>query len=84
MTVSKAQNKARNKWDEEHLKTGSYKMKKELYTDFERYCIDKKLSKNGLINKLIRQRLELDGYLTEPEQNREEAQPVQLEQQPDL
>ena len=67
MAVSKAQNKARNKWDEEHLKTGSYKMKKDLYADFERYCTDKKLSKNGLINELIRQRLELDGYLTESE-----------------
>ena len=67
MVVSKAQNKARNKWDREHLKTGSYKMSKGLYADFDRYCIDKKLSKNGLINELIRQRLKMDGYLTESE-----------------
>lgn len=70
MAVSKAQNKARNKWDEKHLKTGSYKIKKELYADFERYCTDKKLSKNGLINELIWQRLELDGYLTQSEHKR--------------
>ena len=74
MAVSKAQNKARNKWDEEHLKTGSYKMKKDLYADFERYCTDKKLSKNGLINELIRQRLELDGYLTESERKETETE----------
>ena len=67
MTVSEAQNKARNKWDKEHLKTGSYKMNKELYTVFERYCTEKNISKNKLINELIRQRLELDGYLTESE-----------------
>ena len=74
MAVSKAQNKARNKWDEEHLKTGSYKMKKDLYADFERYCTDKKLSKNGLIIELIRQRLELDGYLTELERKEIETE----------
>lgn len=67
MTVSEAQNKARNKWDKEHLKTGSYKMNKELYTVFERYCTEKNISKNKLINELIRQRLDLDGYLTESE-----------------
>lgn len=74
MAVSKAQNKARNKWDKEHLKTGSYKMSKELYADFEIYCTDKKLSKNGLINELIRQRLELDGYLTESERKEIETE----------
>lgn len=74
MAVSKAQNKARNKWDKEHLKTGSYKMSKELYAYFKRYCTDKKLSKNGLINELIRQRLELDGYLTESERKEIETE----------
>ena len=74
MTVSEAQNKARNKWDKEHLKTGSYKMNKELYTVFERYCTEKNISKNKLINELIRQRLELDGYLTGSEQKEIETE----------
>ena len=67
MTVSNAQNKARNKWDKEHMKNGSYKMNIELYQIFEKYCIDKGLSKNGVINDAIKEVLEKDGYIMQVE-----------------
>lgn len=41
------------KWDNEHLKNGSYKMKIELYETFEKYCIDNDISKNALISKAV-------------------------------
>lgn len=71
---TESRKKANDKWDKEHLKTGSYKMNKELYTVFERYCTEKNISKNKLINELIRQRLEFDGYLTESEQKEIETE----------
>ena len=67
MTVSEAQNKARNKWDQEHMKNGSYKMNIELYKIFEKYCIDKGLSKNGVINDAIKEVLKKDGYIMQVE-----------------
>ena len=53
MAVSEAQNKARNKWDKEHLKNGSYKMPIELYMQFEKYCAENDISKNAMINRCI-------------------------------
>lgn len=65
MVVSKAQSKARDKWDKEHLKTGSYKMDIEMYGIFEKYCNDKGLSKNGVINNAIKDVLKREGYIVE-------------------
>ena len=57
MAVSEAQNKARNKWDKEHLKNGSYKMPIELYMQFEKYCADNNISKNAMINQSIAEKI---------------------------
>lgn len=58
MALSEAQKKANKKWDSEHLKNGSYKMKIELYEAFEKYCIDNDISKNALISKAVEKYIE--------------------------
>ena len=71
---TEARKRNNKKWDDANLKTCTVRMRIDIYADFERYCTDKKLSKNGLINELIRQRLELDGYLTELERKEIETE----------
>lgn len=44
---------ANAKWDKEHLRNGSYKMRIDLYEAFEKYCINNNVSKNAMINRCI-------------------------------
>lgn len=64
MALTEAQKKANLKWDREHLKNGSYKMPIELYKQFEKYCNDNNISKNGLINQAIAEKI---GYIAKKE-----------------
>ena len=52
------------KWDETNLRNGSYKMPIELYENFDNYCKSMNISKNKIINELVREKLERDGYLS--------------------
>ena len=52
------------KWDEANLRNGSYKMPIELYENFDNYCKSMNISKNKIINELVREKLEKDGYLS--------------------
>ena len=52
------------KWDEANLRNGSYKMPIELYENFDNYCKSMNISKNKIINELVRGKLERDGYLS--------------------
>ena len=52
------------KWDEANLRNGSYKMPIELYENFNNYCKSMNISKNKIINELVREKLEKDGYLS--------------------
>lgn len=51
------------KWDKENLRNGSYKMNIELYNIFDNYCKNMNISKNKIINDLIREKLVKDGYM---------------------
>lgn len=51
------------KWDEANLRNGSYKMPIELYNNFDNYCKSMNISKNKVINELVREKLEKDGYI---------------------
>ena len=51
------------KWDEANLRNGSYKMPIELYENFDNYCKSMNISKNKIINELVREKLEKDGYI---------------------
>ena len=53
------------KWDEANLRNGSYKMPIELYENFDNYCKSMNISKNKIINELVREKLEKDGFLSE-------------------
>ena len=52
------------KWDDANLRNGSYKMPIELYENFDNYCKSMNISKNKIINELVREKLEKDGYLS--------------------
>ena len=64
MAVSKAQNDARNKWDKKHMKNGSYKMRNEIFEVFEKYCNDKGLKKNYVINQSVIERMQKVGHIS--------------------
>ena len=51
------------KWDEANLRNGSYKMPIELYENFDNYCKSMNISKNKIINELVREKLKRDGYI---------------------
>lgn len=51
------------KWDDANLRNGSYKMPIELYENFDNYCKSMNISKNKIINELVREKLEKDGYI---------------------
>ena len=51
------------KWDEANLRNGSYKMPIELYENFDNYCKCMNISKNKVINELVREKLEKYGYI---------------------
>ena len=51
------------KWDEANLRNGSYKMPIELYENFDNYCKSMNISKNKIINELVREKLMRDGYI---------------------
>ena len=51
------------KWDEANLRNGSYKMPIELYENFDNYCKSMNISKNKIINELVKEKLEKDGYI---------------------
>ena len=53
------------KWDDANLRNGSYKMPIELYENFDNYCKCMNISKNKIINELVREKLVHDGYLSE-------------------
>ena len=57
------------KWDEANLRNGSYKMSIELYENFDNYCKSMNISKNKIINELVKEKLEKNGYLSEWCQN---------------
>ena len=60
------------KWDEANLRNGSYKMPIELYENFDNYCKSMNISKNKIINELVREKLEKDGYLSGSTEQSEE------------
>jgi len=72
MAISEAKKKSNLKWDEENLKRSSISMNKELYEQFDKYCKNIGKSKNGMINELIVERLERDGYLTDQESDQKD------------
>ena len=51
------------KWDDANLRNGSYKMPIELYENFDNYCKSMNISKNKIINELVREKLKRDGYI---------------------
>ena len=57
------------KWDDANLRNGSYKMPIELYENFDNYCKSMNISKNKIINELVREKLEKDGYLSGSSEN---------------
>ena len=57
------------KWDEANLRNGSYKMPIELYENFNNYCKSMNISKNKIINELVREKLRKDGYIDGSEEN---------------
>ena len=57
------------KWDDANLRNGSYKMPIELYENFDNYCKSMNISKNKIINELVREKLEKDGYLSGSAEN---------------
>ena len=63
MAYSEAKKKSNLKWDQENLKRSSISMNKELYEQFDKYCKNIGKSKNGLINELVLERLQREGYL---------------------
>ncbi len=50
---TEAKKKNNQKWDKENLRRGAYAMQKELYIEFEKYCVQNNISKNAMINKCI-------------------------------
>ena len=65
---TESRKKANDKWDKEHLRNGSYKMPIDLYNEFEKYCNDNNVSKNGLINQAIAEKI---GYTAQTEKEPE-------------
>ena len=65
MAYSEAKKKSNLKWDQENLKRSSISMNKELYEQFDKYCKNIGKSKNGLINELVLERLQREGYLSD-------------------
>ena len=57
------------KWDDANLRNGSYKMPIELYENFDNYCKSMNISKNKIINELVMEKLEKDGYLSGSAEN---------------
>ena len=57
------------KLDDANLRNGSYKMPIELYENFDNYCKSMNISKNKIINELVREKLEKDGYLSGSAEN---------------
>ena len=62
------------KWDEANLRNGSYKMPIELYENFNNYCKSMNISKNKIINELVREKLEKDGYIDGSAENMPDAE----------
>lgn len=54
---TEAKKKNNQKWDAENLRRGAYAMPIDLYMAFDRYCNDNGLSKNGLINQTISEKI---------------------------
>lgn len=52
------------KWDQANLKRMSLAMPIRLYEQFEKYCVDNNISKNGLINQIIAEKV---GYKDIPD-----------------
>ena len=52
-TYTENKRKSNKKWDDANLKTCTVRMYKDMYTEFEKYCIDNNISKNAMINKCI-------------------------------
>ena len=63
MALSEAKKRGNKKWDDANLKRISLAMSKELYSKFEKCCADNGHSKNGLINEIIKEYLDRNGYL---------------------
>ena len=57
MTYTENKKKNNQKWDKENLKRMSLAMPIKLYEQFEQYCIDNGMSKNGMINRIIAEKI---------------------------
>lgn len=60
---TEAKRKNNKKWDDANLKTCTVRMKVELYEKFEQYCNQNGMSKNGMINQAIIEKLQRAGFL---------------------
>lgn len=58
MAISEAQKKASKKWDQENMKSGSFKMYIDLFNEFEQFCKDNNISKNKVINEAVKEYIE--------------------------
>lgn len=57
MTYTENKKKNNQKWDKENLKRMSLAMPIKLYKQFEQYCNDNGMSKNGMINQIIAEKI---------------------------
>lgn len=57
MTYTENKKKNNQKWDKENLKRMSLAMPIKLYKQFEQYCINNGTSKNGMINRIIAEKI---------------------------
>jgi hypothetical protein len=57
MTYTESKKRNNQKWDKENLKRMSLAMPIKLYVQFEKYCSDNSMSKNGMINQIIAEKI---------------------------
>ena len=52
-TYTENKRKSNKKWDDANLKTCTVRMYKDMYAEFEKYCVNNGMSKNAMINRCI-------------------------------
>ena len=67
MTYTENKKKNNQKWDKENLKRMSLAMPIKLYNQFEQYCTDNCMSKNGMINQIIAEKIGYSDQAAEPD-----------------
>lgn len=70
MTYTENKKKNNQKWDKENLKRMSLAMPIKLYEQFEQYCIDNGMSKNGMINRIIAEKIKYSDQVASTDDDR--------------